>query len=125
FGSDGMSFGGESRQYLNSPVVINGKRGCWEQESGLKFDVESTSSKRKGKVEVNLPQAEFSKIDQGRVENYALIIPRENDSPYIEVVSFTCAGENVLLSESFTGDYKAAQQIEQMELNMSHSMIIA
>lgn len=118
-----LGSGGFSRK-VNIPLTYEGKRGCWEQESQLGYEVKSKKGKFSGEVLIYPPQSDFKNVP-GRTETYLLIDHSKLDkaaplrSTSLDLVSFTCAGESVLSIEAFSGSFSDVDDLTKVDMSFN------
>ena len=119
--SSGFSIGstgaqsGQVAQTVNIPVYADGQWGCWEQQSGIAFDVKEN----KNLVTIIPPKAKFKNL-RGRLMSYALVA-REGSALQLDVASFVCVGDEVLSAESFSGTVAQARMLESLRMEVRTS----
>lgn len=105
---------GMASQKVNIPVLFQGTWGCWEQEGGLSFDVTAKSRK----MTVLVPKSSFEKLP-GRSMSYAYVNKSESGILEMDLATFVCVGNNVIASETFSGNVMNAMALQSMDMRVS------
>lgn len=116
FASENFSFSGANNLNISIPVHYQNQRGCWNQQSEMKFEVKVDQSNSYGEASISLPKSRFEKLKDGRTDTYFFIDETHSEFKDAEftTVSFTCIGQSVLSVESYAGSFEKLERLQKL-----------
>lgn len=105
FNSNSDEEAANSSLKINIPVTTETGNGCFSLTSHLNLSVKTSKNSSGYEIDFSPMKAEAENISDFRVKNLIRFIDNENPSlAKISVISYACAGENVLAVEYYQGN---------------------
>lgn len=116
FDSENFSFTGANNLNISVPVQYRNERGCWNQQSEMKFNVVVDEKNNYGEASVVLPKSKFEYLSEGRTDTYLIVEDAQNQMRDVQfsTVSFTCVGQSVLSVESYSGNFEKLNNLQKL-----------
>jgi hypothetical protein len=126
-GGGGSSFSAADKVTVNIPIQVGNVSGCYQQTSKLELKAVSKKTEFNGSIVISPLKASFSGVPESNVTTYIMLSESQSTPRQVQfnVLSAACAGQTVVVAESFTGTLRDVVNLTAQQASASTTTVFA